>query len=91
MLTNMFVGLPAGNYDRILDFSTAVTGCLFFVPSADFLDDLPGPPAQPAGAVLAPPGAEPPAGVALPPAGEEPRDGSLGIGALRIKGAFSDE
>jgi porphyrinogen peroxidase len=91
MLTNMFVGLPPGNYDRILDFSTAVTGGLFFVPSADFLDDLPGPPAQPAGAVLAPPGEEPPAGVALPPAGEEPRDGSLGIGALRIKGAFSDE
>jgi putative iron-dependent peroxidase len=37
MLTNMFVGDPPGNHDRILDFSTAVTGCLFFVPSADFL------------------------------------------------------
>jgi putative iron-dependent peroxidase len=43
MLTNMFVGKPPGNYDRILDFSTAVTGNLFFVPSADFLDDPPGP------------------------------------------------
>jgi porphyrinogen peroxidase len=41
MLVNMFVGKPPGNYDRILDFSTAVTGCLFFVPAADFLDDLP--------------------------------------------------
>ena len=41
MLRNMFVGRPPGNYDRILDFSTAVTGSLFFVPSADRLDDLP--------------------------------------------------
>ena len=41
MLTNMFVGNPPGNYDRILDFSTAVTGNLFFVPTADFLDDPP--------------------------------------------------
>ena len=31
----------AGQHDRILDFSTAVTGCLFFVPTADFLDDPP--------------------------------------------------
>ncbi len=42
MLHNMFIGKPMGNYDRILDFSTAVTGALFFVPSVDFLDDLPG-------------------------------------------------
>jgi putative iron-dependent peroxidase len=41
MLRRMFLGEPAGNYDRILDFSTAVTGTLFFTPSADFLDDLP--------------------------------------------------
>ena len=41
MLTNMFIGNPPGNYDRILDFSTAVTGNLFFVPTADFLDDPP--------------------------------------------------
>lgn len=39
MLRNMFLGKPAGNHDRILDFSTAVTGCLFFVPPADFLED----------------------------------------------------
>ena len=32
MLRNMFIGNPPGNYDRILDFSTAVTGTLFFVP-----------------------------------------------------------
>lgn len=40
MLENMFVGKPAGNYDRLLDFSTAVTGGLFFVPSADGLEAL---------------------------------------------------
>jgi porphyrinogen peroxidase len=44
MLANMFLGDPAGNYDRILDFSTAVTGNLFFAPPASFLDDLPDPP-----------------------------------------------
>jgi putative iron-dependent peroxidase len=46
MLQNMFVGKPPGNYDRILDVSTAVTGTLFFVPTVDFLNDLPAPPTQ---------------------------------------------
>ncbi|MEV8371545.1 Dyp-type peroxidase [Kribbella sp. NPDC056861] len=41
MLRRMFHGEPEGNYDRILDFSTAVTGTLFHTPTADFLDDLP--------------------------------------------------
>ncbi|MBH9521327.1 Dyp-type peroxidase [Pseudomonas aeruginosa] len=40
MLENMFVGRPAGNYDRLLDYSRAVTGSLFFVPSADLLETL---------------------------------------------------
>lgn len=40
MLNNMFVGLPPGNYDRLLDVSRAVTGTLFFVPSATFLDNV---------------------------------------------------
>jgi putative iron-dependent peroxidase len=40
MLENMFVGKPVGNYDRLLDFSTAVTGGLFFTPSADLLEEL---------------------------------------------------
>jgi putative iron-dependent peroxidase len=44
MLRRMFLGDPYGNYDRILDFSTAVTGSLFFVPTAKFLDDLPDAP-----------------------------------------------
>jgi porphyrinogen peroxidase len=41
MLRRMFLGDPYGTYDRILDFSTALTGSLFFVPTSDFLDDLP--------------------------------------------------
>jgi len=40
MLENMFVGRPPGNYDRLLDFSRAVTGHLFFAPSATFLEAL---------------------------------------------------
>ena len=71
MLRNMFIGKPAGNYDRILDFSTAVTGCLFFVPSADFLDDPPGPPGSES--------REP----ATPETREAPIDESLGIGSLK--------
>ena len=67
MLTNMFVGSPPGNHDRILDFSTAVTGGLFFVPSADFLDE----PTIPARGQA--PAAE---------SGSD-EDGSLGIGSLR--------
>ncbi len=40
MIENMFVGRPPGNYDRLLDFSRAVTGTLFFVPSATFLESV---------------------------------------------------
>ncbi|MFC0513134.1 Dyp-type peroxidase [Mucilaginibacter angelicae] len=40
MLNNMFIGVPEGNYDRILDFSTAKTGTMFFVPSFNMLDDF---------------------------------------------------
>jgi putative iron-dependent peroxidase len=40
MLENMFVGDPPGNYDRLLDFSRALTGNLFFVPSLDLLESL---------------------------------------------------
>jgi putative iron-dependent peroxidase len=46
MLEHMFIGNPPGTTDRILDFSTAVTGGLFFVPSADFMDE---PPEEPPG------------------------------------------
>src|ERR1700678_4280428 len=40
MLDNMFIGRPPGNYDRLLDFSRAVTGNLFYVPSATFLENV---------------------------------------------------
>jgi porphyrinogen peroxidase len=80
MLEHMFIGDPPGNTDRILDFSTAVTGSLFFAPSGDFLDDPPDLPgaADPSGA------ADPPA-AASPPTQSPPTqaDGSLGIGSLR--------
>ncbi|MDO5623424.1 MAG: Dyp-type peroxidase [Pseudomonadota bacterium] len=49
MLTNMFIGRPPGNHDRLLDFSTAVTGTLFFVPPVPMLDEMgDGNPAAPA-------------------------------------------
>ncbi len=90
MLENMFIGRPAGNYDRLLDFSTAVTGNLFFVPTATFLENVPD--ALPGVAVAS---AEP--AVIAPPATREndasqsdasqnngsQNDGSLGIGSLK--------
>jgi putative iron-dependent peroxidase len=79
MLTNMFIGDPPGNYDRILDFSTALTGAAFFAPSADFFDDLPAPPASAASATSAQAAAS-----GAPEAGTSATsDGSLGIGALK--------
>ncbi|MDQ1551477.1 MAG: porphyrinogen peroxidase [Actinomycetota bacterium] len=40
MLERMFVGVPPGQHDRILDFSKAVTGSTYFVPSNDLLESL---------------------------------------------------
>jgi putative iron-dependent peroxidase len=89
MLVNMFIGRPPGNHDRILDFSTARTGGLFFAPSADFLDDLPAPPwaaeAAPAPAdVPAPSDVQGPADDTGPAEAPAPAasGGSLGIGSL---------
>lgn len=70
-LRNMFLGDPPGNYDRILDFSTAVTGSLYFVPSVEFLTQLP-----PAAGVS-------PDAAGQPSSSTPPSDGSLGIGSLR--------
>ena len=74
MLENMFVGRPPGNYDRLLDFSRAATGNLFFAPSATFLDalqnDQPGNMTAPEAPVPSPPHSS-------------SRDGSLGIGSLK--------
>jgi porphyrinogen peroxidase len=68
MLENMFLGKGEAAHDRLLDFSTAHTGNLFFVPSADFLDD---------------PTVEAPAAEDAEAAPAAPADGSLGIGDLR--------
>jgi putative iron-dependent peroxidase len=85
MLQHMFVGDPPGNYDRILDFSTAVTGTLFFVPTADFLDDPPLLPGE-AGDATATAGGEGASLEGTVPSGPAVSgDGSLGIGGLRGK------
>jgi putative iron-dependent peroxidase len=74
MLENMFVGQPPGNYDRLLDFSVARTGNLFFVPSATFLENIADD--GPAAGV-----SDKPAAAASKPA--LGREGSLDIGSLK--------
>jgi putative iron-dependent peroxidase len=83
MLENMFVGRPPGNYDRLLDFSRAVTGNLFFVPSATFLDSVADDQPAEAATSAAPAVAEPSSST------PNEKDGSLGIGSL--KGEISHE
>lgn len=86
MLRNMFIGDPVGNTDRILDFSTAVTGSLYFVPTIDFLDAPPAPvtPAVQSGTVDQPSELDRPGGAVTGDAPErDPDDGTLGIGSLR--------
>ncbi|RXH57610.1 Dyp-type peroxidase [Granulicella sibirica] len=75
MLENMFIGRPPGNYDKLLDFSKAVTGGLFFAPSVTFLDGVGE--EQPAAAIATLPAAP------EPPAPAVRRDTSLGIGSLK--------
>ncbi|MFG2820095.1 Dyp-type peroxidase [Kitasatospora sp. NPDC048365] len=72
MLRNMFLGTDEAPHDRILDFSTAVTGSLFAVPPAGFLDALP-----PA------PGAEAPEARPAGQPADVPLDSSLRIGSLK--------
>jgi len=72
MLRNMFIGDPPGNTDRILDFSTAVTGSMFFTPTVDFLDD---PPPLPDAAAQTTP--------ETPTQAAPGYDGSLRIGSLK--------
>jgi putative iron-dependent peroxidase len=40
MLQRMFMGDPPGLHDRILDYSTPLTGTTFFAPSATVLESL---------------------------------------------------
>src|SRR6266481_5555198 len=79
---NMFIGRPPGNYDRLLDFSRAVTGNLFFVPSATFLENVTEDQTNEEQSAVA----DRPA--ALAPAQPSPSipsasEGSLGIGSLK--------
>lgn len=67
MLERMFVGAPPGAYDKLLDFSAAMTGATFFVPTASLLEALAEPPGDAAAEAPQPPAAEP----------------TLGIGSLR--------
>jgi len=83
MLENMFIGRPPGNYDRLLDFSRAVTGNLYFVPSVTFLEtvaeDLPAVPVPPTAPTVVEPS----------PTAPRENDGALSIGSL--KGEISHE
>jgi len=83
MLDNMFIGRPPGNYDRLLDFSRAVTGSLFFVPSATFLEAVAEDKPAVAETSTAPTVIEP------APFLRRENHGSLGIGSL--KGEISYE
>ncbi|AUH67614.1 Dyp-type peroxidase [Gordonia sp. PS3] len=69
MLRRMFIGEPEGNYDRLLDFTTAVSGAQFFVPTRDFLEEQPPAPG--------------PVPETAPEQPDARSDGSLGIGSLR--------
>jgi len=69
MLRNMFLGDPPGNTDRVLDFSTAVTGSMFFTPIVDFLNDPPPLPDSSTTATVT--------------VATVTTDGSLGIGSLK--------
>jgi porphyrinogen peroxidase len=85
MLVNMFVGRPPGNYDRLLDFSRAVTGTLFFVPSATFLENVSTGEATPliAGPTSKHSEVQDKSKVRL-----STPDGSLGIGSLKKEAAY---
>ena len=69
MLERMFVGAPPGAYDRLLDFSTAITGTTFFVPTAAMLATLAQARSEAASATAA--------------GAPSPGSSSLGIGSLR--------
>jgi putative iron-dependent peroxidase len=89
MLENMFIGRPPGNYDRLLDFSRAATGNLFFVPSATFLEnvadkqaneDQPAAPESPQSPTIAETTSS---NSSSSTSISSMRDGSLGIGSLK--------
>ncbi|HEX5193083.1 MAG TPA: Dyp-type peroxidase [Solirubrobacteraceae bacterium] len=74
MLRNMFFGTDDAAHDRILDFSVAITGNLFVVPTVDWLEDPPAAAGE---------NAQARAGGGEAADGSAPADGSLGVGSLR--------
>jgi putative iron-dependent peroxidase len=70
----------SGNYDRLLDFSRAVTGTLFFVPTATFLEDF-----APGAAAPSTDSSTATEGESAAPSEPQPSeaDGSLGVGSLK--------
>lgn len=94
MLSNMFIGDPPGNYDRLLDFSTAITGTLFFIPSVPLLESLAeresqaitpteAPIITPEDVAENPAPVAPAAPAASATAASKNTDGSLSIGSLK--------
>jgi putative iron-dependent peroxidase len=76
----MFIGRPPGNYDRLLDFSRAVTGTLFFVPSATFLEKVV---LERAPLSMGVQTSKDPEAIGEARSRSSARDGSLGIGSLK--------
>jgi len=83
MLENMFIGSPPGNYDRILDFSTAITGSLFFIPTASFLDSVSSDQPDSAASAREQSSAMVSAQHEAAISAASSKDGSLGIGSLK--------
>jgi len=78
MLQNMFIGRPPGNYDRLLDFSHPISGILFFVPTATFLDNI-----SPDAIIPDAPESEPTLASPEPEQPSAAHDRSLKIGSLK--------
>jgi porphyrinogen peroxidase len=84
MLQNMFCGTEDAAHDRILDFSTAITGNLFAVPTVDWLEDPPTVDVAGTGSTAADdPAAADATTEAADPSAPTTSDGSLGVGSLR--------
>jgi porphyrinogen peroxidase len=84
MLQNMFCGTEDAAHDRILDFSTAITGNLFAVPTVDWLAD---PPAVDGAAAVDDAGDDADAtATATNGSAASTPEGSLGVGSLRSAG-----
>jgi putative iron-dependent peroxidase len=77
MLRNMFCGRAPATHDRILDFSTAVTGVLFFVPTLEILESLA---AAENSSTASEPAMQAPRAATQP---DPPKDGSLNIGSMK--------